>query len=151
MYGKSLTHYVAKIVVEVLLYVAIAAVVAIPFVVKGLFFWIGYSNPAYLTVFATVLFLSGLCCVYILYHLKVMYKTLLIGNPFVESNVIHLRKIALACCLTAVIYIVKSIILFTFASCVIAFVFMVGCLFCLTLKDLFKQAINYKNENELTI
>lgn len=151
MYGKGLTHYVAKVVVDVLLYFALAAAVAIPFTVKRLFFWIGYINPGYLPVFTAVLFLSGICCVYILYHLKAMYKTLLVGNPFIESNVIHLRKIALACFITAVIYVIKSIILFTFASLVIAFVFMVGCLFCLTLKDLFKQAINYKNENELTI
>ena len=42
-------------------------------------------------------------------------------------------------------------VLFTIAAIVIAAIFMVGCLFCLTLKDLFKQAINFKMENELTI
>jgi hypothetical protein len=34
---------------------------------------------------------------------------------------------------------------------VIVIMFIIASLFCLTIKDLFKQAINYKNENDLTI
>ena len=80
-----------------------------------------------------------------------MFKSLLVGNPFTGKNVSHFRKMAIACVIIAVIYILKAIIMFTFATIVIATVFVVGTLFCLTLKDLFKQAINYKTENELTI
>jgi len=80
-----------------------------------------------------------------------MYHSLREGNPFVDKNVRHLRKIAVACAVISLIYIVKCLFAFTFASLVISAVFAVGCMFCLTLKDLFKQAINYKTENELTI
>lgn len=151
MYSKSFIHYVAKIMVDALLCLAVIAVVALPFVVKQLFLWIGYNDTAYIGIFASVLSLSGVGCVYILYNLKMMYKSLLVGDPFIDSNVNHLRRIALACFIIAVIYFIKCILLFTLASLMIAFVFMVGCLFCLTLKDLFKQAINFKTENELTI
>ena len=80
-----------------------------------------------------------------------MYKSLLVGNPFVDDNVNHLRKIAVSCFLIAIMYVIKCFFMLTFATIVIAAVFIVGCMFCLTLKDLFKQAINYKTENELTI
>ena len=80
-----------------------------------------------------------------------MYRTLLEGNPFVDKNVCHFRKISVACTIISIIYIIKSFFMFTFGSVVIALVFIIGCLFCLTLKDLFKQAINFKAENDLTI
>ena len=151
MYKKSMMHYIAKAVIDILFYVSIVCVIASPVFSKWLFGWINYSDSDYLVLFTLIVLLSGLCCVYILFNLKQMYRSLLVGNPFVDKNVRHLRKIAVACILIAIMYIAKCFFMFTVATVVIAFVFIVGCLFCLTLKDLFKQAINYKTENELTI
>lgn len=151
MYKKSFTHYAAKIVIDVLFYLSIVCVVLEPFFADDLFAWINYMDKSYATAFTVIIFISGVCCAYILFNLKQMYKSLLVGNPFVDKNVSHLRKMAVACIIIAIVYAGKCLFMFTVATVIIAFVFMVGCLFCLTLKDLFKQAINYKNENELTI
>lgn len=151
MYKKTFTHYISKIVVDILFYMSIVCVILVPFTAKIIFSWINYFNPDYLLGFTSIVFLSGLCCVYILFNLKQMYNSLLVGNPFTDKNINHLRKIALSCIIISIIYIIKCFFMFTLATVVIAAVFMVGCLFCLTLKDLFKQAINYKTENELTI
>lgn len=151
MYKKGVVHYIAKIVIDVLFFLSIICVALVPVLSRWLFGWINYSNSSYLQAFTVVLFLSGLCCVYILFNLKSMYRSLLCGNPFIDKNVSHLRKIAVSCAIISLIYIVKCFFMFTLATIVIAAVFMVGCLLCLTLKDLFKQAINYKAENELTI
>lgn len=151
MYQKSVTHYIAKVVIDILFYLSILCVALVPVWAKNLFVWINYSNEGYLIPFIVIIFLSGLCCVYILYNLKQMFRSLLEGNPFVDKNVRHFRKIAVACGIIALMYLVKCCFMFTYATLVIAIVFVVGCLFCLTLKDLFKQAINYKTETELTI
>jgi len=151
MYKKTTTHYISKIIIDILFYMSILCVALVPFISKQIFVWINYSKNEYLLVFTAIVFLSGICCVYILFNLKQMYHSLLEGNPFVDKNVRHLRKIAVACAVISLIYIVKCLFAFTFASLVISAVFAVGCMFCLTLKDLFKQAINYKTENELTI
>ena len=151
MYKKSITHYIAKTVIDVLFVLSIICVAATPMLSRWLFGWIRYSASDYLLPFTLILFFSGICCVYILFNLKKMYRSLLSGNPFIDENVRHLRKIAVACAVISLIYIIKCLFMFTFATIVIAAVFVVGCLFCLTLKDLFKQAINYKSENELTI
>ncbi len=151
MYKKSITHYITKITVDVLFYLSIVCVALSPIFSRWLFGWINYSDSNYLIAFSVIIFLSGICCSYILFNLKQMYKSLLVGNPFVDKNVNHLRKIAVSCFLIALLYIIKCFFMLTFATIVIATVFVVGCLFCLTLKDLFKQAINYKTENELTI
>ena len=151
MYQKTFTHYVSKIAVDILFYLSIICTALVPFVTKYVLAWVGYVDPYYIAKLTPFLFLSGLGCVYILFNLKQMYSSLLVGNPFIDKNVAHLRNMAIACAVIALIYTVKCILMFTLAAMVIVFVFAVGTLFCLTLKDLFKQAINYKLENELTI
>lgn len=151
MYKKTAAHYISKTVIDILFYLSIVCTILVPFLSKYIFKWINYPDGGYLTVFTVVIFLSGTGCIYILFNLKQMYRSLLEGNPFEDKNVRHLRKMALSCCFIAVIYIIKCFVMFTLAALVIAAVFGVGCMFCLTLKDLFKQAINYKAENELTI
>lgn len=151
MYKKSITHYITKIIIEALFYLSIVCVIISPVFSKWLFGGVSYRESMMLVGFEAVIFSSGLCCTYILYNLKQMFKSLLVGNPFVDKNVCHLRKIAVACFIIAIIYVSKCFFLFTYATAIIIAIFVVGSLFCLTLKDLFKQAINYKTENELTI
>ena len=151
MYQKTITHYISKIAVDVLFYLSILCTLLVPFAAKYVLAWVGYVDASYINRLVPFLFLSGAGCVYILFNLKKMYSSLLDGNPFIDKNVSHLRNMAVACAVIALIYIVKCILMFTLAATVIVFVFLVGTLFCLTLKDLFKQAINYKTENELTI
>ena len=151
MYQKSIAHYIAKIVIDVLFGVSVICTVLVPFVSERIFQWIGYLDKNYGVAFTGIVFLSGICCSYILFQLRQMYVSLLVGDPFSDKNVKHFRKMAAACIVIAFIYAAKCFFMFTYATVVIAAVFAIGCLFCLTLKDLFKQAINYKTENELTI
>ena len=151
MYQKSIIHYIAKILIDFLFYAGIAATLAVPFLYRRIYNCIGYRNESWQIPFMLVLLLSGICCVFMLFHLKKMYRTLLVGNPFIPDNVKRLRMIAVACFLIALIYIAKCFFLFTYGTVIIVLVFIIGCLFCLTLKDLFKQAVNYKAENDLTI
>ena len=104
------------------------------------------SNP-----YNIALFLSGVCAVYIIWQLRKLFKTLLGGNPFVMDNVNCFRKMAVASFLIAVIFAVKSMISFTYGAAIIVIVFAVAMLFCLTLKDVFKQAVYYKEENDWTV
>ncbi len=151
MYKKSLTHYLAKIVIDLLMWISAFCTVAIPFTSKLIFNMIGYLDKSYVVLFTIILFISGALCTYILFNLRQMYKSLLVGNPFTDKNVSHFRKMAVTCAIISAMYLAKCVFMFTYATIVIAIIFAVGCLFCLTLKDLFKQAINYKTENELTI
>ena len=150
MYKKSMVHYITKILVDIMFYSGIICVIAVPFISRYISMFYGYHGHSQMYM-SIVLVLSGICAVYILFNLKQMYKTLLSGNPFIAENVVHLRKIAAACMIIALIYAVKCIFMFTITTMIIIVIFIIGCLFCLTLKDLFKQAVNFKEENELTI
>ena len=152
MKNKSLVHYITKYLIDVMFFGGIAACFCVPLIVK----WISgvyllRNMNIYTKQLTAALYISGICAVYILFNLKRMFKTLITGNPFVDKNVSCFRKMAAACAVVAATYLIKCILLFTPASAIIALVFAVGCLFCLTLKDLFKAAIEYKEENELTI
>ena len=152
MKNKSLIHYITKYLIDVMFFGGIIACICVPLIVK----WIAgvyrfRDMSIYTRQLTVVLYISGICAVYILFNLKRMFKTLITGNPFVGENVSCFRRISAACAVIAAAYLIKCILIFTPASAIIALVFAVGCLFCLTLKDLFKAAIEYKEENELTI
>lgn len=147
---KSSIGSITKIIVDIFFYLGIICVIGIPFLGKALTMQYNYNygNYKFITV---VLFLSGLCTVYILYNLKRMFKTLISGNPFVSDNIKCFHRIAAACIIIALIYILKCIVMFSLATVVIICVFATAALFCLTLKDIFKQAIAYKEENDWTV
>lgn len=146
MYKNTPVHYIAKYAVDFMFYSGILCTLVAPFIAK----YVGYDQSDSV-IFAIMLFLSGVCAVFVMFNLKQMFSTLLGGNPFVMKNVCSLRRIAVACAVISAIYIVKCFLLFTFSTLVIVIVFSIGTLFCLTLKDIFKQAISLKEENDLTI
>ena len=150
MYEKSIVHHIAKWVIDIMFYCGIVCTLLVPFTIGGLLKYFSYS-PQSEAVYRVTLTLAGACAVYILFNIKGMYKTLLDGSPCVDEHVAAFRRMAVAAALVCVIFIVQVILAFTVGSLVIAMIFAIACLFCLTLKDLFKQAINYKTENDLTI
>ncbi|WP_313339693.1 DUF2975 domain-containing protein [Sedimentibacter sp.] len=150
MYQKSIIHYITKICIDILFFAGIICCAYIPFSSRLLWNYFGVANQTAVFVKA-ILLCSGICCVYILWQLKVIFKTLLEGNPFIHANVTCLRKISMSCLTVSIIYLVKMIFMPTISTIVIIAIFVVGCLLCLTLKDLFKQSIYYKDENDLTV
>ncbi len=152
MYKNSITHYIAKYMVDIMFFGGIICILGIPYITEWLFKMdIIYIGRNVYTAFMAILFISGICAEYLLFNLRTMFKTLIGKNPFVPENVTCLRKCAATCAVIALIYFAKLFFMFTIATIIIVLVFVIGCLFCLTLKDLFKQAIAFKEENELTI
>ncbi len=150
MYQKSIVHYMTKVCVDVLFYVGIICCALVPFSSSWLvrYFYITDEMVLFMKV---ILLASGISGVYILWQLKVIFRTLMEGNPFIHANVTCLRKIAVACLVISLIYVLKLIVLPSISTVVIVAIFSVVCLLCLTLKDLFKQSIYYKDENDLTV
>jgi len=143
-------HYVTKILVDLMLYGGIVALVVLPFVLPMLMAFIGVSMH-FQTAYTLILLSAGLCSVYIVYQLRRMFQTLLSGNPFVTQNVSCLRKCAVASALIAFIFAIRLVLWFTIASSIIVVIFSLLSLFSLTIKDLFKQAVAYKEETDWTV
>ena len=150
MRKNSFVHYLTKVLVDIMFFGGIACCITLPFVMPKIAEYLGYSQNV-VAPYTVILMLSGLCSLYIVWQLKAMFRTLLGGNPFVEKNVGCLRRCSVASMLIATIYLVKISIWFTIASSIIVIIFALLGLFCLTLKDLFKQAVAYKEENDWTV
>ena len=150
MRKNSFVHHLTKILVDIMFYGGIIGCIALPFAMPRLAAFMGYSQDIVIP-YTVISVLSGLCSLYIVWQLKAMFKTLLGGNPFVERNVSCLRRCSVASILIATIYLVKISIWFTIASSIIVIIFALLGLFCLTLKDVFKQAVAYKEENDWTV
>jgi len=150
MKKSSFVHYITKILVDVMFYGGIIACLSIPFWSKFLTGYIYFARETF-SGFLILLSTSGITAVYIMWQLKRIFKSLLTGNPFISQNVSAFRKIAVSSCLIAVIYAIKCVFYFTIATALIVAVFVIATLLCLTLKDVFKQAVYYKEENDWTV
>jgi hypothetical protein len=150
MYKNSFVHYLTKVLVDIMFYGGIICCVALPFVMPSLAKNFGYNESVVLP-FTVILLLSGFCLLYILWQLKAIFKTLLGGNPFVAANVMCFRKCAVASLLIAILFTGKIFFWFSLMTLVFIIIFSLLGLFCLTLKDVFKQAVAYKEENDWTV
>ena len=150
MQTNRFRHRLTKTLVDIMFYGGILTCAALPLVLPYLMAWQNVQT-AFRVQYTVVLLSSGLCAVYIMYQLKRMFKTLLGGTPFVAQNVSSLRKCAVASAVIAGIFLVRQFMWFTIAGSVTVIVFFMLSLFCLTLKDLFKQAVTYKEETDWTV
>jgi len=150
MYKNRFVHHLTKVFVDIMFYGGIICCAALPFAMPKLAFFLGYDKALVLP-FTIILFSSGLCALFILWQLKAIFKALLGGDPFISANVSCLKKCSAASFVIAIIYIIKMIFSPTLMTIIIAAMFALLGLFTLTIKDVFAQAVAYKEENDWTV
>lgn len=94
---------------------------------------------------------ASLFGVMILEQLRRMMKTVIEENCFVWENVKSLESMAVYSLTISVLFLGKVFFLPSPATGVIIIVFFVAALFSQVLSFVFRDAINYKEENDLTI
>lgn len=87
----------------------------------------------------------------IIFQLRKMMETVIAGNCFVRENVISLEAMGSMSIVISGIFIIKMILMPTPATLIIIIVFFVAALFSMVLTYVFREAIDYKEENDLTI
>lgn len=110
MNKNSFVHYLTKIIVDVMFYGGFLCCAALPFTIQVLVNFFDYTK---IPVIPLTIFLisTGICALYILWQLKLMFKTLVGGNPFINKNVNCLRKCSVSSFLISIIYIAKIVFL----------------------------------------
>lgn len=131
-------------------YAGIAVTISVPWVLK---FASKYSEVfrVYYWEMVVAFVLSGIFAVLIFFELKRMIGTVLTGNPFVMENVVSLKRMAYYAFVIALITVGRLTMSMTPAVFVVIVVFVVAGIFSLVLAQVFKQAVDYKLENDLTI
>jgi len=93
----------------------------------------------------------GCLAVLIIGELRKMFRTVLANDSFVMENVVSLQRMGTYSFLIAVICLVRTLLYMTIAMMTLILVFVIAGLFSKVLAFVFKQAIQYKEENDLTI
>jgi len=102
---------------------------------------------AFITVF---LMIAGALGLFIILELIIMLRTML-KNPFVKRNVKSLNIIGMTAFITAALFFVKCFLYATIMTLLGGICLVIAGLFAFTLANLFNKAVEYKEENDLTI
>ena len=140
-----------KVILDIMFYSGIVVLATVPI-------WLNLAGKYYsqaiqenYMVMALTFAASGVCGLCIVNELRKMMRTVLNQDCFVRGNINSLKKMSLLSFCISVLFIIKCIFLPTPATLIIVLVFFVAALFSVVLSCVFREAVDYKEENELTI
>jgi len=107
-------------------------------------------DTGYKTFITVFLMVVGILGIFIIWQLIVIMRTLT-KNPFVRRNVKSLNIIGITAFITAALFFVKCFVYVTIMTLLGGVCLIILGLFAFTLANLFDKAVEYKEENDLTI
>lgn len=146
---KGLT-IATKYLLDFMFYVGILVTVTLPFSVKK----IGEFLPQLIEHYeetVIIYFVLGVSACVLLRELRRIFRTVLKENCFVQENVVSLNKMGNWSFFIALMSVVRSIVYMTIAMLVVILVFIIAGLFSKVLAYVFREAVQYKEENDLTV
>ena len=139
-----------KYILDFMFFGGIVITATLPFSMKllGNYFDKIKDNYAELVI---IYFVLGIAAVVIIRELRKIFKTVIGKNCFVMENVVSLNKMFKWSFFIVIMSIVRSVVYLTVALGVVILVFIIAGLFSKVLAFVFEQAIEYKEENDLTV
>lgn len=140
-----------KYLLDIILVVGAISVAGLPFSLKWGFeniTWTAGEDYWFLVVF---LFGTGILAIGMVFELRQIFCRINEHKPFQRQNATSLKRIAVMALFISAAYIVKIIFYISFLTIVVAIAFLVFGLAGLVFSELFGQAVEVKEENDLTI
>lgn len=110
-----------------------------------------FINKPLFYYFLIILYIAGIIALIILNDLRLLFKSCLDEDVFIQVNVHRLGRMAVMAFLISLIFLTKVFVVNSIMTMVVVFAFFMASIFCLVLALLFDQAVHYKEENDLTI
>ncbi|MGF7060439.1 DUF2975 domain-containing protein [Brassicibacter mesophilus] len=98
-----------------------------------------------------LLSVTGILALIIVNEIRKIFNTLKRKDPFVLGNVKSLKRMGIAAFLISFAYIFKIIFYNSFMTVIVLMVFVIAGFFSIILAEVFRQAVIFKEENDLTI
>ena len=146
---KGLTT-ATKYLLDFMFYAGILATASLPISLKK----IGEYLPTVIEHYeesVIIYFVLGVSACVLLRELRRIFRTVLKENCFVQENVVSLQKMGNWSFFIALMSVVRSIVYMTPAMAVVILVFIIAGLFSKVLSYVFQEAVEYKEENDLTV
>ena len=146
---KDLTIW-TKFLLDFMFFAGIAVTVSLPWSVKLVGRQLPYMVEHYEET-VIIYFVLGISALKLLWELRKIFRTVLAEDCFVRENVVSLRKMGSWSFFIALMSMVRSIVYMTIAMGVVILVFIIAGLFSKVLAYVFEEAVQFKEENDLTI
>jgi hypothetical protein len=149
--GESgLSGYVKKFL-DLIFWGGLCVYVTLPFCLKWYFNYANRYGSENFYFLLVLLYITGFFCLWIVLEIRKIFKTLNRMDPFIMGNVRSLNRMGYSAFIIAAAYFVKIFLYNSFLTIIVAMVFLIAGLFCVILAEVFRQAVIYKEENDLTI
>lgn len=116
----------------------------------GYFYDAYYLLPGYRRFILTFLIVVAVLGLWVVLEMIGMMRTIP-TDPFVRRNVLALRRVGIIGLVIAALFFFKCILYVTFMTLLCGVILVICGLFAFTLSNLFRQAVTFKEENDLTI
>ena len=149
MKRESLIKF-TKYILDFMFYAGILVTATLPFSLKFIGNYLDRVKENYGEA-VMIYFVLGIAAVVIIRELRRIFKTVIDKNCFVRDNVVSLDKMFKWSMFIVIMSIVRCIVYLTVAMGVVILVFTIAGLFSKVLSFVFEQAVEYKEENDLTV
>jgi hypothetical protein len=149
--GEKGVSGAVKYILDAIIAGGAAAVVGLPVLLRWCFenvVWTAGENYWFLLAF---LFVTGVLGIDMAFELRRIFLRINVRDPFQRRNAVSLRRIAVSALLISAAYSVKIVFYISFLTIVVAVAFLLFGLAGLVFSELFRQAVEVKEENDLTI
>ena len=146
--GKKGLGNILKIILQICFWVGITFLITLPIILKRI------------SIFEIMLYLNGITMLVIVKQFIELFNSLKIEKPFCENTVKKMNTASIASGIMTVLFFIETIYKFTLdnsdikINCILVFmtILFLGVAIALyILAELFRQATEYKSENDLTI
>ena len=139
--GKKSLSTLIEICLKIIFVVGILIYITLPLLLN---WYIDIFNPI-------LLYASGIPALIIVYKFIKIFKTLRLDNPFTLENVRHLNVISICSLIIAIEYAIGIFFIVSIFEVILIAVFIIIWLGAYILAELLRKAVEYKEENDLTI
>jgi len=150
---ETLSSRVLKICMYIIFALGVFGTATLPFMLEfytGFFYDSFYLEPGYRIFILTFMISIAIPGLWIILEMIMMLRSIPQG-PFIMRNVRALNRIGVILLVIAIMFFVKCFVYITFLTICCGFLFSLCGIFAFTLANLFRQAVIYKEENDLTI
>ena len=147
--GKNSLSNFIEICLKIIFVLGILIYITLPILLN---MYINIFNPILNYVAAlAILYTSGIPAIIIVYQFIKIFGTLKKDNPFIMENVKSLKIISICSLIISIIYIIGMFFIISVFEIIAIAIFIIAWLGAYVLAELLRKAIEYKEENDLTI
>ncbi len=147
---KSISNYI-KILLQIIFVFGVLTIAFLPIVVKYYIQFLRLDLQNFYIPCLILLYASGIPMLVIVQQFIKLFNSLSINMPFVQENSSHLKTASICSGIIALEYIIGIYIFKSIFTFIIVGIFLIAWIGLYILSELFKQAVKFKEENDLTI